>query len=377
MICIAFSYSPIQVVIINERARREIDEGLLPSCQLALALDGEVVVDQCFGDSNVDTRYVIFSCTKGIVAGAVWMAFGDGTLAPDQKVSEVLPEFGTNGKDVVTVEQLLTHTSGFPRAPMGPDVWDDRDKRLQRYSEWRLNWDPGTRMEYHPTSAHWVLADLVQQASGMDYRQFVAERITGPLRLKGMAVGVPPEKQDGIATLVSCGEPPDPDEVERLFGVREIPLGEVTEEALLHFNEPETRAVGVPGGGGVARASDVALYYQALLHNPGGLWDADVLADGTGAIRCTLPDPLIGGVAANRSRGMVVAGDDGQAAFRGFGRTVSGRTFGHMGAGGQVAWADPESGLSFCYLTNGMDQNLLRSGRRGTSLSSKAAVCAS
>jgi CubicO group peptidase (beta-lactamase class C family) len=366
-----------KVEALLERARREVDEGLLPSCQLALALDGEVVVDQSFGDANVDTRYVIFSCTKAIIAGAVWLAFGDGVLAPDQKVSEVIPEFGTNGKDVITVEQLLTHTSGFPRAPMGPGVWGDRDKRLERYSEWRLNWDPGTRMEYHPTSAHWVLADLVEQASGQDYREFIATRITGPLGLKGMAVGVPPEAQDGIAELVACGAPPDPDEVERLFGVREIPLGEVTEEVLLHFNDPRARAVGVPGGGGVSRASDVALYYQALLHNPGGLWNAGVLADGTGEIRCTLPDPLIGGVAANRTRGLVVAGDDGKSAFRGFGRTISGRAFGHMGAGGQVAWADPDSGLSFCYLTNGLDANLLRSGRRGTGLSSKAAVCAS
>src|SRR5581483_3109340 len=170
-----------------ERARREIDEGLLPSCQLALALDGEVIVDQCYGDSNVDTRYVIFSCTKGLVAGAVWMAFGD------------------NGKDVITVEQLLMHTSGFPRAPMGPDVWADREKRLERYAKWRLNWDPGTRMEYHPTSAHWVLADLVQQASGQDYRQFVAERITGPLNLKGLSLGAPVDEQDGIATLAGVG----------------------------------------------------------------------------------------------------------------------------------------------------------------------------
>ena len=364
-----------KVEALLDRARREIDEGLLPSCQVALAVDGEVIVDQCFGDSNVDTRYVIFSCTKGIVAGAVWMAFADGVLAPEQKVTEVIPEFGTNGKDVVTVEQLLMHTSGFPRGPMGPGTWEDRSKRLARYADWRLNWEPGTQMEYHPTSAHWVLADLVEQASGVDYRQFVKERITEPLGLKGMALGVPVDDQDGIATLVACGEPPDPDEVERLFGVREIPLGEVTEQALLEFNDPKARAVGVPGGGGVARASDVALYYQALLHNPGELWDAEILRDGTSVVRNTFPDPLVGMVPANRTRGMVVAGDDGKSAFRGFGRTVSGRAFGHMGAGGQVAWADPESGLSFCYLTNGLDANLLRSGRRGTSVSSKAAAC--
>ena len=364
-----------KVDVLLERARREVDEGLLPSCELALALGGEVIVDQCFGDSNVDTRYVIFSCTKGIVAGAIWLAFGDGTLAPEQKVAEVLPEFGTNGKDVVTVEQLLLHTAGFPRAPMGRGVWADRAKRLERYAQWRLNWDPGSRMEYHPTSAHWVLADVLEAAAGQDYRRFIAKRITEPLALKGMSVGVPEDAQDGIATLVGVGAPPDPDEVERLFGIREIPLGEVTEENLLHFNDAQVRAAGVPGAGGVARASDVALYYQALLRNPGGLWDADVLGDGTGVVHTTFPDLLIGGIAANRTRGLVVAGDDGNSAFRGFGRTVSGRTFGHMGAGGQVAWADPETGLSFCYLTNGIDANVLRSGRRGTSLSSKAAVC--
>jgi len=365
-----------KVTALLERAQREIDEGLLPSCQLALALDGEVIVDQCYGDANVDTRYVIFSCTKGIVAGAVWLAFGDGILHPEQKVTEVLPEFGANGKDTITVEQLLMHTSGFPRAPMGPDVWGDRQKRLERFAKWRLNWEPGTRMEYHATSAHWVLAELVAEAAGEDYRDFIYERISKPLGLEWMRVGVPEDEQDGIATLVNVGEPPDPDELERLLGFRELPVGEVTPEAILRFNEPAARAVGVPGGGGVARASDIALYYQALLHNTGALWDPDVLADGTGTVRCNLDDPLIGFIPASRTRGLVVAGDDGKAAFRGFGRTASPRTFGHMGAGGQVAWADPESGLSFCYLTNGHDANQLRSGRRGTSLSSKAAACA-
>ena len=55
------------------------------------------------------------------------------------------------------------------------------------------------------------------------------------------------------------------------------------------------------------------------------------------------------------------------------GKTQSPGTFGHNGAGGQIAWADPESGLSFVYLTNGMDQHLVREGRRGVALSSIAA----
>ena len=148
----------------------------------------------------------------------------------------------------------------------------------------------------------------------------------------------------------------------------------VTPAALLGFNAPEARAVGVPGGGGVMRACDLALFYQGLLHNPGGLWDPAVLADATGRVRNRLPDRNTG-IPANRSLGLVLAGDDGRSHLRGFGRTVSAGAFGHNGAGGQLAWADPATGLSLGWCTNGIDLNLVREPRRGTAISSLAAVC--
>ena len=70
---------------------------------------------------------------------------------------------------------------------------------------------------------------------------------------------------------------------------------------------------------------------------------------------------------------MVIAGDDGKASMRGFGKTNTPTTFGHSGAGGQIAWADPESGLSFVYLTNGLDQHMVRQARRSVALCSIAA----
>jgi CubicO group peptidase (beta-lactamase class C family) len=119
----------------------------------------------------------------------------------------------------------------------------------------------------------------------------------------------------------------------------------------------------------------VALFYQALLHNPAGLFDGDVLAEATGNIRNRLVDPLFT-VPANRSLGLVVAGDDEHAIVRGFGRGNSQRAFGAQGVGGQIAWADPVSGLSFCYLTNGLDADVVASFTRSAKLAGLAARCA-
>ncbi len=71
---------------------------------------------------------------------------------------------------------------------------------------------------------------------------------------------------------------------------------------------------------------------------------------------------------------MLSGGEDRM--WRGFSNLCSPRAFGHMGAGGQVSWADPESGLSFVYLTNGADQNAARQGATGFKLSTLAASSA-
>lgn len=356
------------------RARREVDAGLLPACQIALALDGEVVVHEAFGEATVDSRFTIFSATKPFIAALVWQLLGDNELHPGQPVHEVIPELGTNGKDAVTLDHVLQHTAGFPTAPLGPRRWTTHEGRRAAFADWRLNWAVGSQYEYHPTSAHWVLAELVHAITGLDHTEALRSRILEPLGLDHSVLGPPLGEQGGICDLVVVGEPATPDELEAALGVREIDVGEVTDEALLGLNEPAARAVGLPGGGGISTAADVAAFYQALLHDPKGLWDPAVLADVTGVVRNTFPDPVLG-VPANRTRGLIVAGDDGRSHLRGMGRTVSPIAFGHNGAAGQLAWADPVTGLSFCYLTNGHDRHLLREHRRTTALASLAAVC--
>lgn len=357
------------------RARRDVDDGLLPSCQLALGLDGEVITEAAFGDASVDSRYTMFSATKPVVASVIWQLLGEGVLQPEMPIAELIPEFGTNGKDAITLDHVLLHTAGFPHAPLGPPLWETHEGRRQAYERWRLNWEVGTRYEYHPTSAHWVLADVIHAATGDDHRDAIRRRVTEPLGLDRLVVGVPVPDQGDILDVVLCGEPATPDELEAAIGVRSIVVGEVTDQALLSLSRPPAREVGVPGGGGISNAADLALFYQALLHDPKGLWKPDVLHDVTSVVRNTYPDPIFG-TPANRTRGLILAGDDGRANMRGMGRTVSPAAFGHNGAAGQVAWADPATGLSFAYLTNGRDLHFLREHRRTTALGSLAAVCA-
>jgi CubicO group peptidase (beta-lactamase class C family) len=355
-----------------ERCRQEIDEGLLPSCQIALGFEGEIVAQATYGDADDDTRYCYFSATKAFVASAMWQLISEGVVDVEAPVVSYVPEFGPNDKDAITVEQVMLHMSGFPHAPLGPPAWNTSASRREAFGRWRLNWEPGTRYEYHPTSAHWVLAEIMEEVTGNDFRDEVERRVTQPLGLPRI-VGIPLDQQDNMADLVLTGEPATPDELEAVFGMRELPATEVTDEVILRFNAPAQKEIGVPGGGGWGRATDLANFYQALLHNPDELWEPGMLADVTGRVRNTLPDPM--GVPANRSLGLILAGDDGKANLRGLGRTVSPAAFGHNGAGGQLAWADPVTGLSIGYTTNGRDRHEIRQPRRDTSIGSKAGLC--
>src|ERR1051325_1873633 len=96
-----------QVAKLMDRVRREIDEGLLPSCQIALALEGELVTAETFGEARDDDRYCIFSATKPFVAATVWTLLADGSLRLEDRVADHFPEFGENGKDGITIEQVM------------------------------------------------------------------------------------------------------------------------------------------------------------------------------------------------------------------------------------------------------------------------------
>lgn len=359
---------------VSARARQEVDAGLLPSAQIAVARHGKIVLFETFGGATNNTLYCVFSATKAITSAAAWLLVERDQLGLQRKVAEIVPEFGTNGKGAVTVEQLFLHSAGFPSAPFRPVEWFDRERRLARFAQWRLNWPPGNRFEYHPTSSMWVIAEIIERLSGQPFERFVREEVADRLGLADLHVGLPAAENDRVATLQHCGEALTSEDYARL-GLPEPPVTEVTEEAILAFNDPAVRAVPVPGGGGIMTAADLALFYQALLHGGSAghtrVWREDTLSMARQVRSGELKDPLTG-KAVNRALGIVVAGDADRN-FRGFGHENSALAFGHGGAGGQIAWCDPESGISLGYCTNGHDRNPLRQGRRTVSISNHVA----
>lgn len=361
------SIDPAGVAALLARARRDVDDGTLPAVQLALGFEGEVVAFETYG-APADSRFVAFSVTKAFSAGLAWLLISEGALRDTTRVADVVEEFGANGKQHVTIAHLLTHTAGFPRAPMRPEEGADRELRRKRLASWRLDWEPGTQTEYHATSAYWALVEVVDELTGGDFRRVFADRIAEPLGIPGLTLGAPVESQTGVVRLQTVGT--------FEAGMRTLgdEVRETGSELLLRFNEPEVLASGAPGAGAVATAADIATYYQRLLHDPQGLWDAAVLRDATTNIRNTLVDPLFN-CPANRTLGLVVASDDGHAGVRGFGRHTSPRAFGAQGVGGQIAWADPATGLSFSYLTSGLDVDVVASFVRSAKIAGLAARC--
>lgn len=371
------------------RVRHEVDKGALPAAQVAVAIDGELAVFETFGESSPgvpatdSTRFTFFSTTKPLVASAIWLALAEAGIGYDTPVSSLFPAFADNGKEAVTIEQLLIHTAGFPSAPMGPAVWTDRASRQQKMASWRLNYEPGTQCAYHASSAHWVLAELLDEVTGVDFRDYVEQRVTGPLGLRRL-LGISPEDQQDIALVTQVGTAPTGAELEEILGQPAGSLGdgpieiprEMDEATLLRYNEPGQRTVGVPGAGGIGTAADLAMVYQGFLRNPDGLWPDDVLNDALTNVRTSLVDSMRQ-VPANRTAGLILAGDDGGATRRGFGKGNSPMSFGHDGVGGQLAWADPATGLSFCFVGSGLERNVILEGRRSYGINQRASTVVS
>jgi CubicO group peptidase (beta-lactamase class C family) len=359
---------------LENRIRAEVEEGHSTADQFALGLHGELVAGGSFGTATPESRFVIFSATKVIVAMALLPHLADRSIELTAPVARYLPDFGANGKEGVTVLQLLTMQGGFPQAPIGPDRWASSDGRRRQFAEWSLTWPAGTRTEYHPIAAHWVIAELIETMSGQPYADVINQRVAGAAGVPDvLGVADPPAAGGSVVTIRTAGSVPDHDDLVAEFGREDlVPDTTVSPELLLSLNDPRAQAAAIPGGGGVARAADVALIYQSFVHNPREAHPPQWLADATGTIRngsISASD----GVPANRTIAGIVAGSDGMNDYRWFPHAP--RAFGHPGAGGQLCWVDCESGLSFCFLHDTLQLDPSHDLRRCRDLNALAMAC--
>lgn len=324
--------------VLLARVRLEVDDGPLPSAQVAVASDGELVAFETFGDATSESRYILQSVGRTIVAASVWKLLGEGLLALDERVGDIIPEFATNGKEAVTVEQVLTHTAGFPFAPLGYPKMLDRAQRLAAFSKWRLDWEPGSRLQFHLTGAAWLIAEMVERRTGLAFPDYLHNEIVLPLGL-GIMLPVPADEYASVVAVpVATDRTSDDQQVD--------PWGP------WYLANPDVLAAGEPSHSIAATAADVALFFQALTHS--GLWDAATVDDATRVRVSGQPygDRLYGGSdeIANLGLFVMVSGEVGGSWTP---RTGSPRTFGNGGAPCQLAFMDPETGVSFAFLTNG------------------------
>ena len=328
---------------LQEMITRHLAEARYPGAQVAVARDGKLALCRTFGEARLDpTRaparadslWLLYSNTKVITACAVWILAEQGALRFSDRVAEHLPGFEAHGKGDITIVQLLSHQGGFPNADVPAAAWEDHELLRRVVSDFTLEWTPGSRVHYHSRAAHWVAAVLIEALSKTDYRVFIREQVAEPLGLgEELFVGLP-DAQHGRA--VDMHEPGTAGPVKR------------AEESTAPF-----RRAGTPGGGGYATARAMAAFYQ-MLAAEGTLAGRRLLSPRTVqyVTRSVTGERVDGymGMPMHRALGPHVRGTT--ETIRGLGSLASPRTFGHGGVGSSYCWADPESGVSFAYLTN-------------------------
>jgi len=322
---------------------KQIAEGHYPGCQIALARHGKLALVKSFGDAATqpdrrrakdDTLWLLYSNTKVILASTMWALAERGAFRFVDRVSDHVPEFKRNGKGGITLLQLLTHQGGFPNAVVRKEAWDDHAKLRDVVCDFSLEWTPGSKIHYHGLSAHWVAAVVIEAVTGKDFRDVVRETVIEPLGLASdLFMGVGPAQAARVSDMhaPTDGSPQnDPD-----------------------TNTPEWRRAGIPGGGAYGTARGMAALYQMML--AGGELNGHRLVSPRTlqyAIRNWTGDRVdeFMGMPMHRGIGPHLRGTT--ETIRGMGSVASPRTFGHGGVGTSYCWADPDSGVSFAYITN-------------------------
>jgi CubicO group peptidase (beta-lactamase class C family) len=323
---------------------------------VAVWADGQPVVSLWGGLADAlsgrpwteDTIVLVFSMTKGLTTTCVHHLAERGGLDLDAPVAKYWPEFGAAGKKTITVRTLLSHRAGLPLV--------EGDFTLEQALSWEpmVNalaaqtplWPPGRDHGYHLRTFGWLVGEVFRRASGRTVGRYFAEQLAAPLDLD-WHLGLAPAHEPRVARLV-----PPPPEYHALIASLPADLLLVramgTPSNVFRYddmwNDRRLRAVELPSTNSVTNAAAVAKLYAALLWPVAGQ-------------RALAPE-TVAAAAAPQSRGpdrvllVPTAFGSGYQIAPTLPAAVGPHAFGHHGAGGSVAFADPEARLSFAYTPN-------------------------
>ncbi|MBN9178847.1 MAG: beta-lactamase family protein [Microbacterium sp.] len=335
---------------------------------LAVRVDGKPVVDVWAGTADArtgrawdaDTISVIFSCTKGLMSILAAQLVAEGRLSYDRLVARHWPEYATDAKAATTIADLLAHRAGVPAIVENLSVEDlsDWDRCVSLLAAATPHWSPGTAHSYHPITHGWLIGEVIRRVTRQSIGDVFAERISAPLgipawiglpatvehRVADMAVGA--SLAEATRTLEQAAQT-DP------VPLRAMTLGGALPSALVGpgegFNDPRVRAACVPGAGGVTSARALATIWSATVTETDGvqLFPQGLPADAVTTV--SGGEPFFAAPPPWPRWGMGFQLDSPAR------RYVTSRGFGHDGAGGQVAFAEPDAKVGFAYLTNLME----------------------
>lgn len=314
-----------------------------PGAQIALARHGKLALFETFGNASIgpsvaagnENLWLLFSNTKVITAAGVWALIEDGVVRFTDRISEHIPEFARHGKRDITLAQVLSHRAGYPSQGVTPAAWTDHKELRRQVCDFTLEWTPGTRLQYHARAAHWTAAVLIEALTGTDYRDFLRTRVIEPLGLGAdMFVGLPDAQSARVTTIYE-------------------PDAQGSQQALAEENTVPYRRAGIPSGGGYATARGMAALYQMMVNNGTlngtRLFSRRLIEFATRNHTGDMFDHYMG-MPMHRGLGVHVRGMTDT--IRGLGSLASPRTFGHGGVGSSYCWGDPDSNVSFAYITN-------------------------
>lgn len=315
---------------------------------------------------EADTLSLSFSTSKGVAATALHMALERAAVGYETRVAEVWPEFAVNGKDAITIRQVMCHEAGIPQirdVVEGPEAFVDYDDMIERIAALTPLWEPGTANGYHAVTFGYIVGEILRRIDGRRIDAFVADEIAGPLDLDGLYLGgVPASEYARVAPAVAPDMAPgDVSWISDLVGPDHLLLRALAPPGDTHafINSPEGVTSVSPSFTGTFTARSLARLYACL--ERGGTLDG---------IQLLKPETLAEATTLQNKRPDLVLMLPGywRLGYMGGGSAWSPagpdrEAFGHNGLNGSVGLADPACGLSLGLTLDRVELNMLGSDR--------------